>query len=134
MSEIREYIIEFLKVIGDPTRLEIMDLLNEGDKSSAEIQDSLGKAQSTISQHLKNLTSSNLIKINKKLVTLTVDDPKNPGKTMDVKKEIKYYNINNQNFFILLSNIQSFVIEINKAKMKDVEDLDRRDTLLDLSK
>ena len=147
MSELREYIIEFLKVIGDQTRLDIMDLLKDGEKSSAEIQNSLMKAQSTISQHLKNLTNSNLIEVKKKTVKLTVDDPKNPGNTMDVNKEIKYYTIKNQDFFNLYKVIASFVLDNNRAKilegiedldrrkiMKEIEDIDRKDVLRDLIK
>ena len=133
MREIKKFIIEFLKVIADPTRLEILELLRSQEKSSAEIQEALGKSQSTISQHLSKLLSSNLIDFNKKEVLLMVDNPNKPGEMMEVRKEIKYFKIKNDNFFKLFAKIMSFVIELNKKKIKNIEDFDVRDTLFDLT-
>jgi DNA-binding transcriptional ArsR family regulator len=130
MSEIKQYTIEFLKVIGDQTRLEILDLLKNSEKSSAEIQETLKKSQSTISQHLKTLINTDLIAFLKKETILTVDNPKKPGETMEVPKEIKYYRIKNQGLFELLTKIRTFVIEVNKGKIKGIEGLDVVDTLL----
>ncbi len=132
MREIKKYTFEFLKVIGDPTRLEILELLRNEEKSSAEIQNALGKSQSTISQHLKILFGSNLIDFSKKEVLLTIDNPNKPGEKIEVRKEIKYFKIKNNDFFELFAKIRSFVIELNKKKIKNVEDFDVKDTLLDL--
>ena len=95
MSELKKDIIEFLKVLADQTRLEILDLLNRKNKTSSEIQLALNKSQSTISQHLKVLANKNLIifeKINNK------------------GKSIKYYKIKNEEIFKLLVDIKSFVV------------------------
>jgi len=61
MSETKKDFIEFLRVLADQTRLDILDLLRQKKKTSSEIQTVLIKSQSTISQHLKVLTNKNLI-------------------------------------------------------------------------
>ena len=56
MSELKKDIIEFMKILADQTRLEILDLLNHENRTSSQIQSTLNKSQSTISQQLKVLT------------------------------------------------------------------------------
>ena len=110
MSELRKYTIEFLKVLADPTRLEILDQLKNGEKNSKEIQDALSRSQSTISKHLNLLIDNNLIDFEK-------------------KNNIKYYKIKNSDLFTLLSHIKSTVANINTEKLKDLIDVDIIDTL-----
>lgn len=110
MSEIRKFTVEFLKVLADYTRLDILELLKDKNLNQEEIKDVLDKSQSTISQHLKTLTSINLIEF-------------------DTSKKKKYYKIKNQDILKLLSDIISFVIKINKEKIVDLRDLDVLDTL-----
>ena len=104
MIDLKRYTVGFLKVLADPTRLDILNLLQKSEKSSLEVQNSLNKSQSTISQHLKILGNANLI-------------------TSEKKENVNYYRIKNTNIFKLLSNINSFVYEINKEKLKDLGDL-----------
>ena len=111
MSEIKKDIIEFLKVLADHTRLEILDLLNRTSKTSSEIQSALNKSQSTISQHLKILSSKNIIifeKIN----------------------NVKYYKIKNREIFNFLSDIKAQVAKINKERLQTMSNEDIIDTLL----
>ena len=110
MSELKKEIIEFLKVLADQTRLEILDLLLHEKKTSSEIQSALNKSQSTISQHLKVLTSMNLI-------------------IFERMSNIKYYKIKNSEIFKLLVGIKDFATKINQEKLKDLRDLDVIDTL-----
>ena len=110
MSELKKDIIEFLKVLSDQTRLEILDLLYHKKKTSSEIQSALKKSQSTISQHLKVLTNMNLI-------------------IFDRINNIKYYKIKNKEVFKLLIDIKSFVAEINKEKLQVMSNEDILDTL-----
>ena len=105
MSEIKIEIIEFLRVLGDQTRLDILDLLQHEKKTSLQIQKKLNKSQSTISQHLKALSNKNLI-------------------IFDKINNIKSYKIKNPNIFKLLVEIDTFVANINKEKLKDLRDLD----------
>ena len=110
MSELRKYTIEFLKVLADPTRLEILVQLKNSEKNASEIKDELRKSQSTISKHLKMLVDNNLIDFEK-------------------KDNIKYYKIRNSDIFTLLSHIHSTVADINTEKLKDLRDVDIYDTL-----
>jgi DNA-binding transcriptional ArsR family regulator len=78
--------------------------------SSSEIQAALDKSQSTISQHLKALSSKNLI-------------------IFDKINNAKFYKIKNPDIFKLLIEIKDFVTRINQEKLKDLRDLDVIDTL-----
>ena len=111
MSEFKKDIIEFLKVLTDQTRLEILDLLNHEKRPSSEIQSTLNKSQSTISQHLKVLANKNLI-------------------IFERINNTKYYKIKNKEIFKLLVDIKSFVAGINKEKLQTMSNEDIIDTLL----
>lgn len=115
MTELTEKVSDFLKVLCDQTRLEILELLKNEEKTSEEIQEALNKTQSTISLQLKKLIDENLITFEKKKVE---------------KVSINYYRIKNDYIFKLLSNIQSFVITLQKDKVEKLLDLDKYDTLM----
>ena len=110
MTEPKDFTIEFLKIIADATRLEILDLLKDNEKTSAEIQEKLNRSQSTVSKHLSILTDTRLISSEK-------------------KGNLNYYKIKNLEIFSLLSSIKSFVDTLNKEKLKDLRDIDILDTL-----
>ena len=110
MSELTEKIAEFLKVLSDQTRLEILELLKNGEKTSKDIQTTLDKSQSTVSQHLKRLYDEDLI-------------------LSEEKDNLKYYKIKYQYIFKILSFIQSFVITLQKEKVRRLTEYDRYDTL-----
>ncbi len=116
MNELTKFSVEFLKILGDQTRLEILEFLKNGPKSSKEIQRELGKSQPTISQHLKALLTSNLIQIE--------------IKENEDKKKLQYYRIKERDLLKLLSSIYSYVARINNEKVKDLRDLDIYDTLI----
>ncbi len=110
MSELTKSTVDFLKAIGDQTRLELLELLIDGEKTSSMIQEKLSRSQSTISQQLKTLNDANII-------------------TFKKKEGIKYYCIKNRKFLDLLKGIQSYVIEINRQKLKMFKDFDIYDVL-----
>ena len=110
MSENKKEFIEFLRILADQTRLDILELLQYEKKTSAEIQTELKKSQSTISQHLKALSNENLI-------------------IFDKINNVRSYKIKNSDIFKLLLKIKSFVTKINQEKLKDLGDLDVIDTL-----
>jgi ArsR family transcriptional regulator len=111
MSELKKDTIEFLKVLADQTRLEILDLLYIEKSASSEIQSALNKSQSTISQHLKVLVNTNLI-------------------IFERINNVKIYKIKNKEIFKLLVDIKSFVDGINKEKLQTMNNEDIVDTLL----
>jgi DNA-binding transcriptional ArsR family regulator len=55
-------IADFFKVFGDATRLKILFLLEKGELPVQAIADALGMQQSTISQQLKLLRTSRLVR------------------------------------------------------------------------
>ncbi len=111
MSEFNRYTIEFLKILGDPARLEILEFLKENEKSSSEIQKKLKRSQSTISKHLNILFDNNLIEFEK-------------------KDNRKYYKIRHPEIYDLINRINSFANGITKDRLKEASDIDRYNTLL----
>ena len=110
MSELNKNIADFLRILGEQTRLDILDLLKDGEKSAGQIEDTLGKSQSTISQHLKTLIETDLISFEKKGTT-------------------KFYCIKYDYVFKILTFVQSFVITLESEKRRKSADLDILDTL-----
>lgn len=51
----------FLRCIGEPTRLQILKLLAEGEKCVGEIVHALDKEQSLVSHHLRALKECNIV-------------------------------------------------------------------------
>ncbi len=58
-------IADFFKVFGDPTRLKILFLLEQGERGVNAISEELGMQQSTISQQLKLLRACRLVRFRK---------------------------------------------------------------------
>jgi DNA-binding transcriptional ArsR family regulator len=52
----------FLRCIGEPTRLQILKLLAEGERCVGELVCVLNKEQSLISHHLRALKECNIVK------------------------------------------------------------------------
>ncbi len=110
MSELRKYTVEFLKVLGDPTRLDIISLLQNSEKTALEIKLALDRSQSTISKHLNMLIENNFIDFEK-------------------RDNIKYYKIENNEILNLIKTINTIALDINKKKFKHIRDQDIYDTL-----
>lgn len=53
--------VKILSLLGDKTRLKILRLLREGEKSVSKIVKSLKLTQPTISHHLKKLEEAGLV-------------------------------------------------------------------------
>ncbi len=53
---------EFFKVFGDPTRLKILFVLQEGETDVTSLCEEVGLQQSTVSQQLKLLRARRLVK------------------------------------------------------------------------
>ncbi len=87
-----------------------MEILKGNEKNSSEIEEILKRSQSTISKHLNMLVDNNLIAFEKK----------------DNKK---YYKINNVDIIDLIDRINSVVLNINKEKLKDIQDVSINETL-----
>ena len=115
MNELIKYTLDFLKVLGDQTRLEILNHLKEKPKSSKDLEKALSKKQPSISQQLKILLNANLI---------TFETRENHN-----KKKTKYYELKDTDIFNIISSMQSYVAKINNQRIKDLQNLDIIDTL-----
>ena len=56
---------EFFKALGHPTRIEILELLIDGELCVCHIYEDLEQSQPNISQHLSKLKKNNLVQSRK---------------------------------------------------------------------
>ncbi|MFW9771888.1 MAG: ArsR/SmtB family transcription factor [Promethearchaeota archaeon] len=113
MSETNLQLIKFLKLLCDETRLNILEQLKGNQKTSKQIEELLGKKQSTISHHLNTLIEFNLVESDIREIN---------------KKNINYYGIKNKDIFKLLSQMKTFIensnnkefLERKKREMYDI--------------
>jgi len=59
--DLAELIAARLRLIGDPTRIRILDLLREGELSVTEITEALGTSQQNASKHLGMLLQAGIL-------------------------------------------------------------------------
>ncbi|MEM5778551.1 MAG: metalloregulator ArsR/SmtB family transcription factor [Candidatus Aenigmatarchaeota archaeon] len=76
-----------LKALSDPTRLKIVELLEKKDICACKFVSITGKAQPTVSQHLRILESSGIVKSRKegKMVIYSLTN----SKIIDIIKAAK---------------------------------------------
>ena len=59
--ELAELIAQRFRVIGDPTRIRILDLLRDGERTVGEITLALGTSQQNASKHLGVLLQAGIV-------------------------------------------------------------------------
>ena len=59
--ELAELIAARLRVIGDPMRIRILDLLRDGEQSVGQISERLGTSQQNASKHLGILLQAGIV-------------------------------------------------------------------------
>lgn len=111
MIDLDNEVVELLKVLGDSTRLGILQYIKDGQKTATAIQKELNKSQSTISQHLKILLDADLIKYTRR------------GKK-------KLYSIKNREILNIIATVQKYIVEEKKKALEEYSKLDIYDTLL----
>lgn len=74
----QQFKTEFFKALAHPLRIQILELLADGDKSVNEIQSSLNSEGSAVSQQLSILRAKNIVigKKDGKRVIYSLRDPK----------------------------------------------------------
>ncbi|MFO8017767.1 MAG: metalloregulator ArsR/SmtB family transcription factor [Promethearchaeia archaeon] len=100
--------INIFKMLADSTRLDIIYLVkNNKELSSGEIEDSLDKSQSTISQHLNKLCNEGLLEFRM-------------GKRKDIdSRPVKLYSINDKELFTILSNFKNLITKIKTNRVEE---------------
>ncbi len=58
---LQQFKAEFFKALGHPTRIQILELLSNGEKSVGELQQEMASAGSTVSQQLAILRMKNVV-------------------------------------------------------------------------
>lgn len=108
---LNENLSEFIKILSDPSRLDILDALKEGSEMSAsEIENAIGKSQSSTSQQLKNLVNANVLNVRR-------------------ESRNRYYKIRDPQIFNILIEITIYLSNINQDKIEELSDVDISDTL-----
>jgi len=108
--KVSEDLINLFKTLGESTRLNIINFLQEDEKSAQDIQKALNKSQSIISQRLKNLIDADILVVQR-------------------KQHQKYYRIKYPKILAIISDAESLISYKNKAKMDKLADGDILDTL-----
>ena len=60
--EALELVAHRFKILAEPLRLQILQLLQDGEKSVTQLTDSIETSQPNVSKHLKILQSSRMVK------------------------------------------------------------------------
>ncbi|MFW9827889.1 MAG: ArsR family transcriptional regulator [Candidatus Thorarchaeota archaeon] len=110
MDVLTEETSEFLKILSDPFKLEIIKYLKNSEKTSKEIEEYLNISQSYSSQLLSQLQKANII-------------------TYKRDGNFKNYFIKSKNIFRVISSINSFVIELHKNRFQKLIDSDNVEKL-----
>lgn len=100
LDDLKNRTVNFLKVLSDPVRLDILELMKENPSTSGEIQAVLNISQSFASHQLKKLLDAGLIKYEKK------------GK-------VKIYKPKNRSIYKLIGLIQSYIFKLEKKKFEE---------------
>ncbi len=108
---VSEDLINFFKVLGESTRLNILNFINDEEKSAQEIQKALNKSQSIISQRLKNLLDAGLLD------------------SVRREQNKKYYKIKYPGLLEIINRTENLISLKNKAKIDKLTDSDILDTL-----
>ena len=56
-----ELVAERFRVLGEPTRIKLLDRLREGDATVSELQETLGASQQNVSKHLGILRAAGMV-------------------------------------------------------------------------
>ena len=110
IMNVSEDLINIFKILGESTRLNIINFLQEEEKSAQEIQKALDKSQSIVSQRLKNLIDADILVVQR-------------------KQHQKYYRIKYPKILEIISNMEDLISQKNKEKIDKLTDNDILDTL-----
>jgi DNA-binding transcriptional ArsR family regulator len=76
-GDLQHFKAEFFRALAHPVRIEILEVLLQGERSVQELQEALGLEQSVVSQQLAVLRTKNIVSGRKEgtSVRYTVRDP-----------------------------------------------------------
>ena len=90
-SEPVEALAELFKLLGDPTRVRILDALTHGERCVCDLASLVGLSESAISHQLRLLRSSRLVRVRRagRLAFYSLDDHHVVGLLHDTRKHIQ---------------------------------------------
>ena len=82
---------EVFKLLGDPTRVRILDALTQGERCVCDLASLVGLSESAISHQLRLLRSARLVRVRRagRLAFYTLDDHHVVGLLHDTRKHIE---------------------------------------------
>ena len=86
-----EALAEVFKLLGDPTRVRILDALTHGERCVCDLASLVGLSESAISHQLRLLRSSRLVRVRRagRLAFYSLDDHHVVGLLHDTRKHIQ---------------------------------------------
>ena len=90
-SEPVEALAEVFKLLGDPTRVRILDALTHGERCVCDLASLVGLSESAISHQLRLLRSSRLVRVRRagRMAFYSLDDHHVVGLLHDTRKHIQ---------------------------------------------
>ena len=90
-SESVDALAEVFKLLGDPTRVRILDALTHGERCVCDLASLVGLSESAISHQLRLLRSSRLVRVRRagRMAFYSLDDHHVVGLLHDTRKHIQ---------------------------------------------
>ena len=90
-GEAVDALAEVFKLLGDPTRVRILDALTHGERCVCDLASLVGLSESAISHQLRLLRSSRLVRVRRagRLAFYSLDDHHVVGLLHDTRKHIQ---------------------------------------------
>jgi len=114
MENLNVLMIKFLKVLSDPTRLKIIEYLQENPTNAGKIQKELNLSQSYTSHQLKKLKDVDIITY------------KRLGKQ-------KKFKIKNKEIYKLISLIKAYILKVEREKFEKIRSIERSTAIPDFN-
>ena len=78
-DSLAELIAQRFRVLGEPTRIRILDRLREGEASVQDLTESLGSSQQNVSKHLGVLAQAGIVGRRKEETSRSIASPTTPS-------------------------------------------------------
>jgi DNA-binding transcriptional ArsR family regulator len=86
-----EAVAEVFRLLGDPTRVRILDALTHGERCVGDLADLVGMTESAVSHQLRLLRASRLVRVRRegRLAHYSLDDHHVIGLLHDTRKHVE---------------------------------------------
>lgn len=90
-STVVESVAEVFKLLGDPTRVRVLDALTHGERCVCDLAALVGQSESAVSHQLRLLRSARLVRVRRagRLAYYSLDDHHVIGLLHDTRKHVE---------------------------------------------